>query len=100
MTVSGDRKLLTRKALLAGFKDLTLVERDFLQRVLVAQHSKRVPDGGWVPPMDLGGGRKNKVPMRTLSSLTERGFLKLIENRFNGRRFKLPYHLLELPGEN
>jgi hypothetical protein len=91
--------LLSASQIESGFSALSQEERSTLRRVLELQKGKRAKDAGWVPAKDLGGARRNKAPMQMLTSLAEKGFLKLTPTYFNGRRFKLPDGVHELPIE-
>jgi hypothetical protein len=90
---------LSASQILSGFSALSPDERSTLRRVLELQKGKRAKDAGWVPAKDLGGTRRNKAPMQVLTSLAEKGYLTLNSKDYNGKRFKLPDGVHELPIE-
>jgi hypothetical protein len=84
----------TYQEIIEAFPRLSLADRSDMRRVLELQREKRASDGGWVPPMDLGGTSRNSGPRKVLIRLAKEGFLETTRGTtgriFNGMRYRVP----------
>lgn len=70
---------------------LSKKEQMILKMVKSVQLGLRDKDGGWVAAKDI----RVDNSMKALAAIEKKGLFHIEENRFNGRRFRIPYKIID-----